>query len=373
MKIYEVGGAVRDRLLGLPVVDHDWVVVGSTPAEMESLGFKPVGRDFPVFLHPETHEEYALARTERKVAPGYHGFTFHASPEVSLEEDLRRRDLTINAMAMGVDGTVIDPYEGQADLQAGLLRHVSEAFGEDPVRVLRLARFAARFRFSTAPETMDLMRQMVLAGEVSALVPERVWQEFSKGLMEGHPILFFETLQDCGALCVCLPGCEGFASGDSYAARALQRAADLNLGLPARIAVLALCEPKMLELALHLKWPSTLQDLARLCIESRDWLLQPAWTVEQSSTLLGLIEQADAFRRPQRLEEALTGVVCLLPEGVGKKVMVTILQALRAARGVDAGQIAAQAEDRSQIPVLVRAARDTAIRRALFELSQDKA
>lgn len=370
MKIFEVGGAVRDRLLGLPVVDHDWVVVGSTPAEMESLGFKPVGRDFPVFLHPETHEEYALARTERKVAPGYHGFTFHSSPEVTLEEDLRRRDLTINAMAMSVDGQLIDPHGGQTDLSAGILRHVSEAFGEDPVRVLRLARFAARFRFSTAPETMALMNEMVRAGEVSALVPERVWQEFSKGLMERHPYLFFETLRDCGALNVCLPGCESFASRDSEGVRALQRAVDLNLGLPARISILALCEPRMVDLGLHLKWPAALQDLVRFCSEARASLLRPIWSVEQASELLSLIEQADAFRRPQRLEEALTGAVCLLPEGVGKKVMVAILRALHAARGIDAGMIAAEAADRSQIPILVRGARDTAVRRTLFELAQ---
>lgn len=372
MKIYEVGGAVRDRLLGLPVVDHDWVVVGSTPAEMESLGFKPVGRDFPVFLHPETHEEYALARTERKVAAGYHGFTFHASPEVTLEEDLRRRDLTINAMAMGVDGKIIDPYGGQADLKAGILRHVSEAFGEDPVRVLRLARFAARFRFSPAPETMAMMSEMVEAGEVSALVPERVWQEFSKGLMEAHPFLFFETLQDCGALSICLPGCERMAERHALVIQGLQRAAELNLGLTARIAVLALCEPKMLSLSVHLKWPSALHDLARLCHDAGALLLQQAWPVEQSLSVLGLFEQADAFRRPQRLEEALTGVACILPKGVGQSVMATLLQALRAARGVDAGLIAAQAEDRHQIPILVRAARDTAIRRVLFDLAQQR-
>ncbi len=369
MKIYEVGGAVRDRLLGRPVVDRDWVVVGSTPTEMASLGFKPVGRDFPVFLHPETHEEYALARTERKVAPGYHGFTFHTSPDVSLEEDLRRRDLTINAMASGVDGKIIDPYGGQNDLKAGILRHVSDAFAEDPVRILRLARFAARFRFSIAPETMALMSEMVEAGEVSSLVPERVWQEFSKGLMEQHPILFFEALNDCGALTICLPGCDGFASNENTATPSLQRAANLQLGLPARIAILALCESAMLPLSTHLKWPSALQDLTRLCVEGRSLLLREDWPLESSAQLLELFELADAFRRPQRLEEALTGMVCVLPERIGKKLMVTILQGLRAAKAVDAGHIAGETSDRSQIPILVRAARETALRRVLYEFS----
>jgi len=372
MKIYEVGGAVRDRLLGLPVVDRDWVVVGSTPAEMESLGFKPVGRDFPVFLHPETHEEYALARTERKVAPGYHGFTFHASPEVSLEEDLRRRDLTINAMACGVDGSIIDPYGGQRDLQARVLRHVSDAFSEDPVRILRLARFAARFDFTIAPETLSLMSDMVGAGEVSALVPERVWQEFSKGLMEPHPHLFFTTLEQCGALGICLPGCERLAEAGNTAIQSLHRAVTLQLGLPARIAILSLCESQMESLSLHLKWPSALHDLARLCSQARALLLREHWPIESSGELLGLFEQADAFRRPQRLEEALTGVACVLPELKGKTVMLTLLQALRAARGVDAGQIASASPDRSQIPILVRSARETAIRRILFDLSQQK-
>lgn len=184
MKTYVVGGAVRDQLLGLDVQDRDHVVVGATPEEMARRGFKPVGADFPVFLHPETHEEYALARTERKTAPGYKGFTFHASPDVTLEEDLARRDLTINAMARGAEGELVDPHGGERDLRAGILRHVSDAFAEDPVRILRVARFAARFGFAVAPETLALMRRMVEAGEADALVPERVWQEVARGLME---------------------------------------------------------------------------------------------------------------------------------------------------------------------------------------------
>ena len=191
-RFYVVGGAVRDALLGRPASDRDWVVVGATPDELLAAGYKPVGRDFPVFLHPETGEEVALARTERKSAPGYHGFSFHADPGVTLEQDLARRDLTINAIARADDGTLIDPYGGQRDLAAKVLRHVSEAFEEDPVRILRLARFAARFHdFSVAPETQTLLRRMVEAGEVDALVPERVWQEFARGLMEARPSRMF--------------------------------------------------------------------------------------------------------------------------------------------------------------------------------------
>ena len=204
-RVYCVGGSVRDRLLGLPVQDHDWVVVGSTPEEMVVQGFQPVGRDFPVFLHPQTHEEYALARTERKTARGYQGFAVYAAPDVTLEQDLLRRDFTINAIAQDSDGKLIDPHNGIADLRAGILRHVSPAFGEDPVRILRAARFAARFGFAIAPETMQLMRDMVGSGEVDALVAERVWQELARGLMEKKPSRFFETLRSCGALAKIIP------------------------------------------------------------------------------------------------------------------------------------------------------------------------
>ncbi|MCU0764750.1 MAG: multifunctional CCA addition/repair protein, partial [Burkholderiaceae bacterium] len=206
MKTYAVGGCVRDQLLGVPVADRDWVVVGATPGEMIAAGFRPVGRDFPVFLHPQTHEEYALARTERKTAPGYHGFVFHAAPDVSLEEDLARRDLTINAMALDPAGRLVDPFGGRADLEAQVLRHVGPAFAEDPVRILRLARFAARLpRFRVADETLRLARSMAEAGEVDALVPERVWQELARGLMEGRPSRMFEVLRQCGALVRLLP------------------------------------------------------------------------------------------------------------------------------------------------------------------------
>src|SRR5688572_29578524 len=203
MQVYLVGGAVRDRLLGREVTERDWVVVGATPAELERAGYIPVGRDFPVFLHPKTKEEHALARTERKVGPGYRGFTTEFSPDVTLEDDLRRRDLTVNAMAQGDSGQIIDPHGGQADIEARLLRHVSPAFTEDPVRILRVARFAARYAplgFRVADETLELMRRMVADGEADSLVAERVWTETEKALGESRPDVFIQVLRDCGAL-----------------------------------------------------------------------------------------------------------------------------------------------------------------------------
>ena len=205
MKIYQVGGAVRDRLLGLPVKDRDWVVVGATPEQMAALGYKQVGRDFPVFLHPDSAEEYALARTERKTAPGYTGFVFNTSADVTLEQDLLRRDLTINAMAMDEQGVLIDPYHGRDDLQRGILRHVSPAFVEDPLRVLRVARFAARFGFDLAPETLELMQTISASGELDALVAERVWQETERALGEDQASRYFQVLRDCGALARVFP------------------------------------------------------------------------------------------------------------------------------------------------------------------------
>ncbi|HNO76131.1 multifunctional CCA addition/repair protein [Nitrosomonas mobilis] len=205
MRTYLVGGSVRDELLGLPVQDHDYVVVGATPAQLEQMGYRPVGKDFPVFLHPETHEQYALARTERKISRGYKGFEIYATPGVTLQEDLARRDLTINALAKDEHGEIIDPFGGIADLQAGILRHIGPAFVEDPVRVLRVARFAARLGFQVAPETLALMKQMVHDGEVDALVAERVWQEMARGLMESHPSRMFYVLHECGALARIMP------------------------------------------------------------------------------------------------------------------------------------------------------------------------
>src|SRR5512137_745818 len=209
VKTYRVGGSVRDELLGRPVADRDYVVVGATPETMLASGFRPVGRDFPVFLHPETNEEYALARTERKHGVGYRGFEFFASPDVTLEDDLSRRDLTINAMALGEDGTLVDPHGGARDLAAGVLRHVSPAFAEDPLRVLRVARFAARFGFSVAPATEALMRALVASGELATLAPERVWQELARGMMEARPSRMFAVLRRCGALAALLPEVDG--------------------------------------------------------------------------------------------------------------------------------------------------------------------
>lgn len=230
MQIYKVGGAVRDRLLGRTVSEVDWLVVGATPEEMQARGFRPVGADFPVFLHPQTGEEYALARTERKSGRGYGGFTFHASPDVTLEEDLQRRDLTINAIAEDHSGQLIDPYGGQSDLQARLLRHVSPAFAEDPLRVLRVARFAARYAelgFRIAGETLELMRQLARSGELSALTAERSWKEISRALMEPRPDVFIQVLQDCEALAELFPELAAtFAMGNAtgeHLLRALRR------------------------------------------------------------------------------------------------------------------------------------------------------
>jgi tRNA nucleotidyltransferase (CCA-adding enzyme) len=253
MQVYLVGGAIRDRLLGIPVRERDWVVVGAQPSDLEKLGYLAVGRDFPVFLHPETHEEYALARLESKVAPGYRGFKTRFSPDVTLEEDLKRRDLTINAIAQTAANELIDPFGGQRDLEARILRHVSAAFVEDPVRVLRVARFAARFGdrgFSVAAETLSLMQAMVRSGEINSLVPERVWQETERALSETRPELFFKTLRDCGALEVIFPEIASLY-GVPQPARwhpeidtgvhvmmALQCAVRLGASVPVRFAVL---------------------------------------------------------------------------------------------------------------------------------------
>jgi hypothetical protein len=241
LKLYVVGGAVRDRLLGLPAADRDWVAVGATPEQMVALGYRPVGKDFPVFLHPDTHEEVALARTERKVGRGYHGFTVHAAPDVTLEDDLLRRDLTINAMAESEDGTLIDPHGGRADLAAGILRHVSPAFAEDPVRLLRLARLAARFpHFTVAPETEALLAQLVQAGEVDALVAERVWQELSRGLMAERPSRMLQVLARCGALARLLPG---LPADDPEPGAALDRAAAVGAAAPLPVRAALLLHP----------------------------------------------------------------------------------------------------------------------------------
>ena len=337
MKRYEVGGAVRDALLGLPVTDRDWVVVGATPEEMVRAGFRPVGKDFPVFLHPETHEEHALARTERKSAPGYKGFTIHAAPDVTLDQDLARRDITINAMARDETGRVIDPYGGSRDLAARVLRHVSRAFVEDPVRILRVARFAARFEFAVAPETMALMREMVDSGEVDALVPERVWQELARGLMEAHPARMFAVLGECGALRRVLP--EWTALDEKRALAALGFAAARGFPLPIRYALLFADAPgsAVESAAERLNAPHECLDLARL-------VARHAATIEEGRVLsapavLALCYGTDAFRRPDRFAMLLDAVDCVALADGRKDYSAAerrIVHGFKAAWGIDA-------------------------------------
>jgi tRNA nucleotidyltransferase (CCA-adding enzyme) len=339
MKTYLVGGAVRDQLMGLKPMDHDWVVVGATPAEMIAQGYRAVGSDFPVFLHPTTSEEYALARTERKSGHGYHGFTFHADPSVTLEEDLIRRDLTINAMAQDEHGQIIDPFNGQEDLANGRLRHVSDAFKEDPVRVLRIARYAARFHrwgFHIAHPTHKLMQQMVSDGEVDHLVPERVWQETVRALGEDAPQRFFEVLHSCGALKVIFPEIEQLfgvpqplqhhPEGDTgiHVMLVLAQAARLSSDLKVRFAALvhdlgkgttpesqwprhiahedrgvALVE----QLCERLRVPRDFRDLAVLVTRYHGLYHRAAEL--RASTMLKLLQSLDLFRRPERLEQFL--------------------------------------------------------------------
>jgi tRNA nucleotidyltransferase (CCA-adding enzyme) len=377
MKTYVVGGAVRDELLGLPVKDRDWVVVGATPSMMLALGFVQVGRDFPVFLHPQTHEEYALARTERKTAPGYTGFVVHAAPEVSLEDDLLRRDLTINAIAKDDDGALIDPHGGCADIAARVMRHVSPAFAEDPVRILRVARFAARFAdFSVAPETLALMRDMVAAGEVDALVAERVWQELARGLMEARPSRMFAVLRECGALVRLLPELDalwGVPQRAEYhpeidtgvhVMMVIDMAARLGAELPARFAALthdlgkartpadilprhhghetksvalveAICE--------RLRVPIECRDVARLVARFHGDMHR----VEElrADTMLSVLERCDALRRPERFELILLACEADYRGRLGWEerdyaAAAVWRAALAAVRAVDAGGIA---------------------------------
>ena len=341
MKAYLVGGAVRDELLDLPVKERDYVVVGATPEEMVAQGFKPVGKDFPVFLHPKTHEEYALARTERKSGRGYKGFKVYASPEVTLEEDLKRRDLTINAMAKAEDGTIIDPFGGKKDLEAKILRHVSEAFAEDPVRILRVARFAARFGFSVHEKTMELMRRMVASGEADYLVPERVWQEFSRGLAEPHPERMFELLESSGFLKKAFPELKRWPQ-------------QFSGSIPVRFTVLtwplnaaqveALCE--------RLRAPNEVSELALVASRNRKLL-----GTNKPEELLRLLKGADAFRRPERFAEFLEAARLAEPALETKRAE----KALAAASALDAGAIAKSAKG-ADIGRLVDEARLKAIR-----------
>jgi tRNA nucleotidyltransferase (CCA-adding enzyme) len=340
MKIYQVGGAVRDELLGLPVTDRDYVVVGATPEQMERLGFKPVGKDFPVFLHPVTREEHALARTERKTGPGYRGFTIHAAPDVTLEDDLARRDLTINALAKDEQGRVIDPFGGVADLRARVLRHVGPAFAEDPVRVLRVARFAARFGFDVAPETMALMRAMAAGGEVDALVPERVWQEFAKGLMEAAPRRMFEVLAECGALARLLP--EWSALEASRALGALDAAAAHCAALPVRYAALFAggTEDVAERAAVRLRAPGDCRDLAVLAAGTRSSIEHGAKL--DAAAVVDLLQRVDAFRRPERFESLLLACECdAAASGLSNPAgSLRLRGAAQAARAIDAGAVA---------------------------------
>lgn len=380
MQVFEVGGAVRDALLGLPVHDRDWVVVGASPQALVDAGYLPVGRDFPVFLHPATREEYALARTERKTAPGYHGFSVHAAPEVTLEQDLARRDLTVNAIARGEDGQLVDPFGGQRDLQARVLRHVTEAFREDPVRILRLARFAARFPdFSVAPETQALMRAMVEGGEVDALVPERVWQELSRGLLAAKPSRMLEVLRDCGALARLLPEVDrlwGVPQRAEYHPEVdtgthLLLVVDMAARLQAPLTVRFACLVHDLGKGTtpHQEWPRHIGHEARSvhllrglaqrlrvpvdCRELAEVVAREHGNIHRSgefgaAALVRLIERCDAFRKPARFDEVLLACECDARGRGGLSESAypqrpRLLAALEAAQSVDTARVSAQA------------------------------
>ena len=389
---------MRDELLGLPVQDRDWVVVGAAPEEMAARGFKPVGKDFPVFLHPETREEYALARTERKTAPGYKGFVFHTDAAVTIEEDLARRDLTINAIAKAEEGSFIDPYHGRDDLAAKVLRHVSPAFVEDPVRVLRVARFAARFTdFTVAAETMALMRTMVDDGEVDHLVPERVWQELSRGLMEAKPSRMFEVLRGSGALKKILRELDrlwGVPQRADYhpevdtgvhVMMVIDMAAKLKLSLPARFAALthdlgkgttpADVLPR--HIGHEMRSVSLLGPLCerlRVPVECRELALLVArfhgdiYKIDQlrRTTAVTILERCDVFRRPERFEELLGACEADYRGRLGFEARdfpqsQAWRHAVAAARSVDAGAIARACQDPAQIPLRVHEARVSAV------------
>jgi tRNA nucleotidyltransferase (CCA-adding enzyme) len=399
VQIFIVGGAVRDELLGRPNADRDYVIVGATPELLLTQGFRPVGKDFPVFLHPQTQEEYALARTERKSGHGYHGFTFHAAPDVTLEEDLARRDLTINAMAKAADGTLIDPFHGQRDLSAKILRHVGPAFAEDPVRILRIARFAARFSdFSVAPETLALMRDMVASGEVDHLVAERVWQELAKGLMEDRPSRMFEVLRDCGALARLLPELDvlfGVPQRADYhpeidtgihTMMVVDQSAKRGFALPVRFAALthdlgkgttpADILPRHIgheersvhlseKLCARLRVPSDCRDLALIMARYHGNVHRAADL--KASTIVTLFEKTDAFRRPERFQQLLDACLCDYTGRLGWENRPYdspryLLAALAAVNAVEAGKIALACTDKAKIPERIYAARVNALK-----------
>ena len=369
LQCYIVGGAVRDCLLQLPITDKDWVVVGATPEALSARGFIPVGADFPVFLHPHTHEEFALARTERKQGRGYHGFVFHAGTEVRLEDDLARRDLTINAMAVSRTGELIDPFGGACDVAQRQLRHVGVAFAEDPVRLLRLARFLARFPdFEVADDTIDLARQLIAAGEVDALVAERVWQEWQRGLLAKAPERMFRFLDSLGALSRISPGLQWSPAIDA----ALRCASDRDLGLAARFALLLFASPEPQPLAQGLRASKDCTEAAialqRLAVNMRCWQQQvdaggpdamASW-----AALLQVLTGADALRRAQRFQVLLAALDC----APGFRVDTDFWsQALAAVQQVDAGAIARQfsGAERHRIPTAIARARQQALKAVL--------
>jgi len=406
MELFEVGGAIRDGLLGLPVNDRDWVAVGATPEQLIAAGFTPVGRDFPVFLHPATREEVALARTERKSGRGYHGFTFHAAPDVTLEQDLARRDLTINAMARGADGALVDPFGGQRDLAARVLRHVSPAFAEDPVRILRVARFAARFtEFHLAPETLALMRSMVDEGEVDHLVAERVWQEIARGLMEAKPSRMFELLRDCGALARLLPEVDRLwgvpqradhhpeVDTGVHLMMVLDMSARLAAPLPVRYACLGHDLGKgttpedvlprhlghegrsvalLRDVGERLRVPNDCRELAEVVAREHGNVHRSAELGAQA--LLRLLERCDAIRKPQRFDDVLLACECDARGRLGHEddaypQAARLREALRAALSVDTASVAQQAQERGasgpRIGQAIQAAREEAVTRLL--------
>ena len=399
MQVYLVGGAVRDERLGLPVRERDWCVVGATPAEMIDAGYKQVGKDFPVFLHPETGEEYALARTERKTAAGYHGFDFDTSPDVTLEEDLSRRDLTVNALALDDKGKLVDPFGGQQDLDKRLLRHVSDAFAEDPVRILRAAKFAARFAhlgFRIAPETRDLMQQMVADGEADALVPDRVWKETEAALAGPNPQLFFEALRSCGALRVVFPEVDALfgvpqpvkwhpeVDTGLHTMMVLDKSAALSDDAEVRFAALVhdlgKGTTRLADLPSHpgherrgrklinamgdrMPLPRACRDLGSLVAEYHTHCHR-AFEL-RDDTVVKLFEKTDAFRRPERFEQFLVACEADARGRTGFEQRdygqaAHLRAAFAAAASVDTGSIASE-HDRKKIPEAIRRARVAAV------------
>ncbi len=395
MEIYEVGGAVRDRLLGRAIVDRDWVVVGATPEELIRLGFRQVGRDFPVFLHPRTQEEYALARTERKQGRGYHGFEFDTATNVTLEQDLARRDLTINAIAQDKHGKLIDPYGGQADLEKGILRHITSAFAEDPLRVLRVARFAARFDYRVAPETLELMRSLAISGELTTLTAERVWSELERALGEPHPARFIEVLHACGALSALFPELAYLFDGTQpdlrvHLLRRLRASAHHKTPTTVRFALLlydfgatespATLLPVQAEqqtprrhlleiFCARLKVPSAYRDLASLVARYHGKIHRVR--ALDLSALVDFLSDLDAFRRPARLEELLLACEIGTMQGRGDEDLISYPQGawIRATvavcRAVEMAPILAQCVDGPQVKAALRAARIEALRHNL--------